>query len=159
MNPYDERAGGRDVTWGIRPNVAVNSIPKKFALFAGLVYVVGGVIGFFFTGFNNFTEATDEALLGLFHVTPLHNVVHIGVGALWLLAAFVLTTVAAEGVNFAIAGFYVLAAVIGYLGYLQILGINPGFDADNFLHIVTGVVSLLFGGLIPSRESRERMYA
>ncbi|MGH3566999.1 MAG: DUF4383 domain-containing protein [Pseudonocardia sp.] len=156
MNPNEERSAGKDVTWGIRPTVAVNSVPKKFALVAGLAYVVGGVIGFFFTGFNNVTEATDEALLGIFHITPLHNVVHIGIGALWLLAAFVLTNVAAEGVNFAIAGFYVLAAVIGYLGYLEILGIRAGFDADNFLHIITGVVALLFAGLIPSRE---RTYA
>lgn len=156
MNPNEDPSAGKDVTWGIRPNVAVNSVPKKFALIAGLVYVVGGVIGFFFTGFNNITEATDEALLGIFHVTPLHNIVHIGVGALWLLAAFVLTTVAAEGVNFAIAGFYVLAAVIGYLGYLELLGVHAGLDADNFLHAITGVVALLFSGLIPSRD---RMYA
>lgn len=144
---------GKDVAWGIRPSVAVNSIPKKFALLAGLVYVLGGVIGFFFTGFDNFTEVTDEALLGLFHVTPLHNVVHIGVGALWLMAATVLTNTAAEGVNFAIGGFYVLAAVIGYLGYLELLGVRAGTDADNFLHIITGVVSVLFSGLIPFRSS------
>lgn len=47
---------------------------------------------------------TAEALFGIFHVTPFHNVVHLGVGALWLLAAFVLTPPAAEGVNFATAG-------------------------------------------------------
>ncbi len=152
MSPNEDSSDGKDVTWGIANSVGVDSLPKKFALVAGLVYVVSGLVGFFVTGFENFTEATDVALFGLFHLTPLHNVVHIGVGALWLLAAFALTTVAAEGVNFAIAGFYVLAAVIGYLGFLELLGVHAGADADNFLHAGTGVVSLLFSGLIPSRS-------
>jgi hypothetical protein len=143
--------------WGIQRDVGVGSLAKKFALLAGLVYVVSGVIGFFFTGFDNFTEVTDEALFGLFHLTPLHNVVHIGVGALWLIAGLTLTNTAAEGVNLAIAGFYVLAAVIGYLGYLELLGVHAGLDADNFLHAITGVVSLLFAGLIPSRDPAGRV--
>ena len=152
MPAYQERSG-TDVKWGIRPSLGVGDSPAhKFALVAGLVYVAIGVLGFFFTGFDSFTEATDEALLGLFHVTPLHNVVHILIGAVWLLAALALTRPAAEGVNLAIAGFYVLAAVLGYLGALELLGIHAGLDADNFLHAGTGVISLLFAGLIPTRN-------
>ena len=99
--------------------------PKKFALLAGLAYALGGVIGFFFTGFSNFTEGTGVPLFGLFHITPFHNVVHIGVGGLWLLAAFTLTRPATEGVNLAIGGVYALAAVLGYLGKLEFLGLRP----------------------------------
>jgi hypothetical protein len=152
MSPYQERSG-TDVAWGIRPSFGVGDSPAhKFALVAGLIYVGIGLLGFFFTGFDSFTEATDEALLGIFHVTPLHNVVHILVGAVWLLAAFALSRQAAEGVNLAIAGFFVLAAVLGYLGALELLGIHAGLDADNFLHAATGVITLLFAGLIPTRK-------
>jgi hypothetical protein len=140
------------MVWGVQPHTGVDSLPKKFALLAGLAYTVGGVIGFFFTGFHNFTEDTGVSLFGIFHLTPFHNVVHIGVGALWLLAAFVLTRPATEGVNLAIGGVYLLAAVLGYLGYLVFLGVMPRLDPDNFLHLVTGVASLAFSGLIPSRH-------
>ncbi|MBV9313825.1 MAG: DUF4383 domain-containing protein [Pseudonocardia sp.] len=138
-----------EVKWGVQSTTGVGSAAKKFALIAGLIYVVGGLIGFFFTGFSNFTEATGTSLFGIFHLTPFHNIVHIGVGAVWLLAAFVLTRPAAEGVNLGIGGVYVLAAILGYFGSLTFLGVMPGLDPDFFLHLVTGVLSLIFAGLIP----------
>ena len=143
--------GGRGpaVVWGIQPQITSSSVPKKFALVAGLAYVVGGVIGFFFTGFTSFTENTGVSLFGIFHLTPFHNIVHLGVGALWLLAALTLTKPATEGLNLAIGGVYVLAAILGFLGYLTFLGVMPRYDADFFLHLVTGVVTLLFAGIIP----------
>jgi len=148
-----EEPPGPDVVWGIRESVGVGGIAKQFALIAGLVYVGIGVVGFVVTGFNNFTVPTNEALLGIFEITPMHNIVHAGVGALWLLAALALTRTGAEGVNFAIGGFYVLAAVLGYLGILRILGIDSGLGVPDFyLHLATGVVSLLFAGLIGSRQ-------
>lgn len=156
----DEEVAGSDVVWGVRESVGVGSLAKQFALLAGLVYVGIGVIGFFPTGFNNPTENTGEALFGIFAVTPMHNVVHLGVGALWLLAAFVLTRTAAEGTNLAIGGFYVLAAVLGYLGFLDILAVSAGLaDPDFYLHLITGVVSLLFAGLLGSRDRSEPAHA
>lgn len=156
----NEEVAGSDVVWGVRESVGVGSLAKQFALIAGLVYVGIGVIGFFPTGFNNFTEPTGEALFGIFAVTPMHNVVHLGVGALWLLAAFVLTRTAAEGTNLAIGGFYVLAAVLGYLGFLDILAVSAGLDEPDFyIHLITGVVSLLFAGLLGSRDRSEPAHA
>lgn len=140
--------GRADLVWGIRSSPNVGSVPQKFAALAGLVYVAIGVIGFFVTGFNDLTEYTGERLFWFFPVTPFHNIVHIGVGGVWLLAAFLLTPIAAEGVNFAIAGVYVLAAILGYLGQLDFLGIGPGLVPDNFLHLITGVVALLFAGVL-----------
>ncbi|MCA1674601.1 MAG: DUF4383 domain-containing protein [Actinobacteria bacterium] len=148
-----EEPPGPDVVWGIKPKTGVGVLPQQFALIAGLVYVGIGVIGFFPTGFNDFTENTNEKLLGIFAITPMHNIVHLGVGALWLLAAFLLTRPAAEGTNLAIGGFYVLAAVLGYLGYLDLLAIRSGFgEPDFYLHLITGVVSLLFAGVLGSSD-------
>ncbi len=149
------RGGRPDKVWGLRSRVRVASVAQRFALFAGAVYVGIGVVGFFFTGFNNFTEYSGESLIWIFGITPFHNVVHIGVGGVWLLAAFLLTPPAAEGVNFAIGGFYVLAGVLGTLGYLNILlGVGSGlFSPDNPLHFITGIVALLFAGLFHQASS------
>lgn len=134
---------GKDVEWGVRSEVGATSLPKQFALVMGVVCVLLGLVGFFVTGFSKFTEQTDAKLLGLFHLTPMYNIVLIGIGAVWLLAALTLTSTAAQGVNFAMAGFFVLAAVLGYLGALPLLGIPAGFGPDIVLLVLLGVISLV----------------
>jgi MFS superfamily sulfate permease-like transporter len=89
-------------------------------------------------------------MFGYFGMTPYHNVVHLGFGALWLLAALVLTPPAAQGINLAIGGALVLVAIIGYFGFLHFLGIHNGVSPDNILHLVTGVVTLAFAGIVPT---------
>ncbi len=126
---------------------APRTAAQKFALVAGLVYVSIGVLGFFATGFDNFVGNSDETLI-LFEVNPFHNVVHLTIGGLWLGAAFVLAPMATQGVNFAIAGFYLLAAIGGFLGlgiFEDLLSIDGPLVPDNFLHLVTGLAALPFG--------------
>lgn len=142
-----------EVMWGIRSSPAVGSLAQRFALIAGLIYVVVGLLGFFVTGFDHFTEATGEALFG-FELTPFHNIVHLGIGALWLLAALALTRPAAEGANFAIGAFLIVAAVLGYLGYLGFLAVGEGFVPDFWLHLLSGVVTLLFAGVLGTLTGR-----
>lgn len=119
------------------------------------------MIGFFFTGFDNFTENTGERLFGIFAINPFANVVLIGIGALWIFAALVLSHPAAQGANFAMGGFLVLAAVLGYLGYLSILlAVDEPLDPVNFLHLVVGVLSILFSfGAASSGRSRRAVGA
>jgi Domain of unknown function (DUF4383) len=88
--------------------------------------VVGGILGFFITGFASFTEVTNHALFGVFLVNPFHNIVHIALGAFWLLAAFALTPAGTEGMNIAICGIYALATVLGFFGYFSLLSIPVG---------------------------------
>lgn len=127
------------------------TLEQNFAVLAGLVYVTIGVVGFFWTGlFTNFTEMTTEALFGLFLINPFHNVVHIAVGAVWIAAGLVLTPPGTEGVNFAIGGFYLLAAVLGFLGYLSLVSVPGGNDLDNYLHLFSGLAAVVFGSGILS---------
>jgi hypothetical protein len=132
------------------------SIEQNFSLIAGTIYVAIGIIGFFLTGFGSFTEMTDHALLGVFLLNPFHNIVHIGLGAFWLLAAFALTQAGTEGVNIAIGGVYALATVLGFLGYFSLLSIPAGVAGDNWLHLVSALVTLIFGsGLLSAMGGRQ----
>ena len=140
MNPTDRfgiRFGGQ---------TGAKTPEQKFSLIAGLIYLGIGVVGFTVTGFGDFVGMSHGSLLGIFALNPFHNVVHIAVGAFWLLGALVLSPAGTEGLNIAIGGFYVLAAVLGYLGYLDLVHVGPNADPDNFLHLASGVVTLLFGG-------------
>lgn len=133
------------------------TLEQNYAFLAGGIYVGIGVIGFFFTGFGNFTEATNVPLLGLFLINPFHNVVHLAVGLVWLGAAFTLTPIGTEGVNLAIGGFYLLAAVLGFLGYLSLVSVPGGFDMDFWLHLFSGLITLVVGGgLLSAMRSRNR---
>jgi hypothetical protein len=151
-----------EALWGFQRGLRVTTAAKWYALIAGLSYVVLGLAGWFYTGGGSFTEMSGKLMFGYFGMTPYHNVVHLAIGGLWLLAALVLTPPAAQGINLAIGGTFVLVAVLGYFGFLHFLGIHDGASPDNILHIVTGVVTLAFAGLIPtgrragSRRGAER---
>ncbi len=141
----------------IQSRGAGKTLEQKYAIIAGAVYVTIGVLGFFWTGFTSFTEQTTEALFGIFLINPFHNIVHLALGLIWLGAAFTLTPVGTEGVNFAIAGFYLLAAILGFLGYLSLVSVPGGNDADNYLHLFSAVITLIFGsGILSAMRSGRR---
>ena len=132
------------------------TLEQNFSMIAGSVYVVGGIIGFFITGFANMTEMTNHAMFGVFMLNPYHNIVHIAIGSLWLLGAFALTPTGNEGLNVAIGGVYALATVIGYLCYLSLLSIPSGLAGDNWLHLVSALAPLIFGsGLLSAMGGRQ----
>jgi hypothetical protein len=131
--------------FGIKLQSRGRNFEQNVSMILGSIYIVGGIIGFFISGFSNFTEMTNHDLFGLFLINPYHNIVHIGIGAFWLLGAFALTAAGNEGLNIAIGGVYALATVIGFMGYLSLLSIPAGFAGDNFLHLVTALVTLIFG--------------
>jgi hypothetical protein len=81
--------------------------------------------------------------------------VHLAVGGLWLMGAFALTSAGTEGLNIAIGGVYILATVLGFLGYLSLLNI-PSSGGDNYLHLVSGLIPLIFGsGLLSAIGGRQ----
>ncbi len=124
------------------------TLPQNVAMIMGSIYVVAGILGFFTTGFSHITEVTNKAVFGIFMVNPYHNIVHLAVGGLWLMGAFALTSAGTEGLNIAIGGVYILATVLGFLGYLALLNI-PTTGGDNYLHLVSGSIPLILGsGLI-----------
>ena len=53
---------------------------QTLAMVIGAVFVLVGIAGFFVTGFDNFAAPSDDTLL-IFDVNPLHNIVHLLLGA------------------------------------------------------------------------------
>jgi hypothetical protein len=124
---------------------ASRTLEQSFSLIAGSVYVIGGIMGFFATGFGSITEVTNHSLFGIFMLNPFHNILHIALGGLWLLAAFALTPAGTEGLNVAIGGTYALATALGIFGYFSLLSIPAGASGDNILHLVTALATFVFG--------------
>jgi Domain of unknown function (DUF4383) len=119
--------------------VAGRSLNGLVALVFGAVFVVVGLAGFLVSGGHPAAGATGGALLGLFQVNVLHNVVHLAIGAV-MIAAALRGDRAARSAN---RGFGVLYLVLFVAGLflvgtpLNIVALNGG---DNILHLVLGVV-------------------
>jgi hypothetical protein len=115
---------------------------QTWALVIGVVYLAVGIIGFFVTGFSSFASNTTDKLI-IFELNPLHNIVHIVLGAVWIGAAR--THATARQVNLVFGVVLLLIFVLGLLGALKWLSINDAAAPDNYLHLVTGALSLYFG--------------
>ena len=127
---------------------------QYFALITGIIYVLIGVMGFI-PGFVKEPIATPDMaglaytpgygyLLGLFPINLLHNVVHLLVGILGIVASVTLgSTRLYSG---ALALFYGLLAVMGLFPPTQsTLGFIPIFGNDVWLHAVTAAIATYFG--------------
>jgi hypothetical protein len=124
--------------------VAGTKTPAQlFALAFGIVYLAIGVVGFAVTGFDQFASQTFGEKLVLFPVNPLHNIVHVGLGAVWLGASR--THGAAKTVNTALGVVLVVVVILGMVGALKWLAIEGAGSADNYLHLATAALSIYFG--------------
>ncbi|HEU4868105.1 MAG TPA: DUF4383 domain-containing protein [Actinomycetota bacterium] len=115
------------------------SLAQKFATTFGGVYVLVGIVGFI-SFFGGTTDQTPSALLGIFGVTAVHNVVHLLVGFGFLAGAQ--NDRIARLVSMTIGAVYTLVGVIGVLNLAlvnDLLNINL---ADNLLHFATGLLAL-----------------
>lgn len=118
---------------------SVRTPGQTFALVFGVVYLIVGVLGFLSTGFDNFAADSNDKLL-IFEVNPLHNIVHILIGAMWVAGAR--TAESAKQVNMIIGVAYLLVALLGIFGLLDDLINNNGADVG--LHLVSGAAALYF---------------
>ena len=110
----------------------------------GAVFVVVGLLGFTVSGVDAFAGHTGANLV-LFQVNGLHNVVHLAVGMVLILAA-IAGTRAARTANTAIGAVYLVLGVLGlFLPAASALNLIALNGADNALHIVIGLVLVAFG--------------
>ncbi len=112
-----------------------------FGLVFGSLYVLIGILGFFVTGLSNFASDTNARLI-IFDINPLHNIVHLLIGA--ALIAGAARPPAARQTNMAVGIAYLAVAVIGLPGILAFLSINAGLVPDFWLHVFSGLAALAF---------------
>lgn len=119
---------------------------RMFALVFGAIYLVVGLAGFAVTGFTDWLGNGNAQLLG-FDLNVFHNLIHLSVGAALLLAWRLPEGSSTQGVNLGVGVFLLAAAVAGFADSeaLRIISIDSRFAADNFLHLVSGLVAAMFG--------------
>lgn len=127
---------------------------QYFALTIGIIYLLMGVAGFIPSLVATPAVTPDVAnlrftrgygdLMGLFPINVLHNVVHLGVGLLGILASISLGS--ARLFSGALALFYGLLATLGlFPATYSTLGLLPILGNDVWLHAVTAGIAAYFG--------------
>ncbi|ACQ81402.1 conserved hypothetical protein [Beutenbergia cavernae DSM 12333] len=121
----------------------MSSSPNRLlAAIFGSVYLLVGLAGFAVTGGVGFA-GTEGATLIVFDVNPLHNIVHVGIGAALLIASR--SVAGGRATNTTIGAVYLLVGVLGLFlasSSLNILALNT---ADNVLHLASAVLLLAVG--------------
>ncbi len=108
---------------------------RLFTVLLGIAFIFAGVGGFL----SSFT--TNGLLFGIFEVDNLHNIVYLVSGVIAIMAS---TNYRATKIYLTIFGLiYVIVAILGFWrhGDLFIMHVNM---ADNILHLVIGLILLLF---------------
>jgi Domain of unknown function (DUF4383) len=130
-----------------------SSPARLYCLLVGGVLVVAGIIGFFYeASFDTGDSIKSDEALGILAVNGWHNLVHIAIGGVLLLAAGSAARAAALGVG----ALYIALSILGFTatgdGGIDFIAENgvlidlvPVNDEDNVLHAILGVTGLLAG--------------
>ena len=116
---------------------------RLIATVFGAVYLLVGLLGFAVTSGIGFF-ATEGNNLIIFEVNPLHNVIHLAIGAA-LLYAGLKSTALARTVNAGVGAVYLLVGVVGLFLLSSPLNIIALNGADNVLHLASAVLHLGVG--------------
>jgi hypothetical protein len=112
---------------------------KKFAVVFGIVFVIVGLLGF--VPGNGIVGAEDA----IFLTDTVHNIVHLLVGIVLLVAA---KSQAASSMWLKIFGVvYLILFINGLISPEKLLGFVAQNSNDTWLHLVLGVVLLAVGFL------------
>jgi Domain of unknown function (DUF4383) len=132
------------------------------ALLVGAVFVIVGIAGFIpgiTTNVGDMKFAGHESpseLLGLFQVSILHNIVHLAIGIIGLVAAATW-----EGARLYLVGggaIYLALAIYGWIvERTSDANFVPMNNADNVLHVVLGAGMIVLGVLLGRGYARERV--
>jgi hypothetical protein len=112
---------------------------KRIAVVFGVTFILVGILGFL-PGVTR-----DGHLLGIFHVNPAHNLVHLLTGAVALACA----AASAHAAQLFLRIFGVVYGLVAVLGFMQgdgmLLGMIANNMADAWLHTAIAAVSLFLG--------------
>jgi hypothetical protein len=124
-------------------NSGAKTPAQLFALAFGVVYLLVGIVGFAVTRSDVVAGGSGDTTLAIFAVNALHNLLHLVVGVVWLVASQVRAW--AKTTNLLLGMTYALLAVLGFAGVLGFLAVGRLFDPDNILHLATAAIAIYFG--------------
>jgi hypothetical protein len=139
-----------------------SSPARLYCLLIGGVLVIAGILGFFYeASFAAGNKVVSDQVLGLLAVNGWHNLVHLAIGGLLLVAA----GGAARSAAIFVGALYLVLAVLGFIatggGGIAFVAENgvlidlvPVNDEDNWLHVILGVTGVLAGLASGRRETR-----
>jgi hypothetical protein len=128
-----------------------SSPARLYCLLVGAVLVVAGIIGFFYeASFATGDSIRSDDVFGILSVNGWHNLVHIAIGAVLLLAA----GSAARGAALLVGVLYIVLCVLGFIatsnngiGFVAendtLLKLVPVNNEDNVLHLILGITGLI----------------
>ena len=128
------------------------------SLVVGLMFVVVGIAGFIpgiTTGMGDMTGAghlSGAHLLGVFQVSVLHNVLHLLLGVLGILAARASGAARAFLIvgGIAYAGLWLYGLLVDQTSSANFVPLNT---ADNWLHLVLAAGMIALGLIMPRRTT------
>ena len=128
-----------------------SSPARLYCLLVGGVLVIAGIIGFFYeASFATGDSIRADDVFGVLSVNGWHNVVHIAVGALLLVAA----GSAARPAALVVGVLYIVLCILGFIATSHggitflakddvLIKLVPVNDADNFLHLILGITGVI----------------
>ena len=128
---------------------------QVLAFIVGVAYVIVGLVGFAATGFGgSWVHDGGADLLG-FDVNGFHNIVHLGVGLILLIASTAPAPALTQGVLIGGGLVYILAAFLGFFtpAVEHLLSLDSRTDPENFLHLFSGLAAIVAGLIGPTEEA------
>lgn len=124
-----------------------NNLNRMVAMIVGWVLVLIGVWGFF-----------QDPILAVFDVDVVHNLVHLVTGGVLLAAAYMNAGVYARPTNLTLGIIYLVVMLLGFLTPALLGAIMDFNAADNWLHLLLGIVlggaAIAAGGAVTRRTTR-----
>ena len=124
---------------------------RLYCLLVGGVLVIAGIIGFFYeASFGTGDSIRTHDVFGILSVNGWHNVVHIAIGAVLLLAA----GSAARPAALLVGALYIALSILGFIatghGGITFVAkddvlfkLVPVNNEDNVLHLILGITGVI----------------
>jgi hypothetical protein len=124
---------------------------RLYCLLVGAVLVIAGIIGFFYeASFATGDSIRTNDVFGILSVNGWHNLVHIAIGALLLIAA----GSAARAASLFVGVLYLVLCVLGFIatsnngiGFIAehdtLVRLVPVNNEDNVLHLILGITGVI----------------
>ncbi|MFI2840353.1 DUF4383 domain-containing protein [Mycolicibacterium sp. PDY-3] len=133
---------------------------QKASLAVGVVFLLVGILGFIpgiTAHYDQLTFAghhSEAALLGIFNVSVLHNLVHLAFGVAGIALARTFTS--ARGYLIGGGAVYLVLFIYGLvIDHQSAMNFVPVNDADNWLHLGLAIGMLALGFVLGRRVTAE----